>query len=299
MEGLIRNYKLEDNFYVCDLGQVTRCFEAWSQALPRVAPFYAVKCHPNPGVLSTLAALGAGFDCASPGEIDLVCSLGISPDRIIYANPCKRPSDLRFARKMGVKTATFDTVSELDKVAMYYPELQMVLRIRADDPNARCQLGNKFGAESDIWVELLDAAKERGIDLVGVSFHVGSGASSGEAFGRAIAGARRVFDMAAERGYKLHLVDIGGGFTAHLGEDGHVFLGSMPDAVNAALEEHFPASGGYTVISEPGRYFVEKSCTMATQIFGRRPRRFQDGGIEVRAAGLGDPSLPASSRART
>lgn len=278
IEGLIRSYKLEDNFYVCDLGQVTRCYEAWCASLPRVKPYYAVKCHPNPGILSTLAALGAGFDCASPGEIELVISLGVSPDRIIYANPCKRPSDLRFARKMGVKTATFDTVSELEKVAMYYPELEMVLRIRADDPGARCQLGNKFGAEPDMWETLLDAAKAKGIAVGGVSFHVGSGASSADAFKVAIGGARKVFDMAALRGYKLHMLDIGGGFTAYLDEQGEVTLGKMPPAVNEALDELFPEGSGVTIISEPGRYFVEKSCTMATQIFGNRPRHYADGG---------------------
>lgn len=279
--SVIRSYKMEDNFYVCDLGAVQRAYDAWVANLPRVKPYYAVKCHPNPGILSTLAALGAGFDCASPGEIDLVCSLGVHPDRIIYANPCKRPSDLKFARKMGVTVATYDTVSELDKVAMYHPELKMVLRIRADDPGARCQLGNKFGSEPDMWEELVDAAIERNIALIGVSFHVGSGASSSAAFERAIVAARSVFDMALQKGVRLSLIDIGGGFTATLDEDGNIHLGAMPPAVNAALDAHFPAADGYTVISEPGRYMVEKSCAMATQVIGKRPRRFPDGGLEM------------------
>ncbi len=33
--------------------------------MPRVTPFYAVKCNPEPGVLRLLNSLGTGFDCAS------------------------------------------------------------------------------------------------------------------------------------------------------------------------------------------------------------------------------------------
>jgi len=37
----------------------------WHKALPRVTPFYAVKCNDSEAVVKTLAVLGAGFDCAS------------------------------------------------------------------------------------------------------------------------------------------------------------------------------------------------------------------------------------------
>ncbi len=53
---------------VVDLGAALRLFQAWAAALPRVAPFYAVKCNNDPGLLALLAALGAGFDCASDCE---------------------------------------------------------------------------------------------------------------------------------------------------------------------------------------------------------------------------------------
>ena len=42
---------------------------------------------------------------------------------------------------------TFDTACELAKLARWHPETCALLRIRADDPAARCQLGNKYGAE--------------------------------------------------------------------------------------------------------------------------------------------------------
>jgi len=63
---------LQDNFYVVDLGALQRLYRAWGEAMPRVHPYYAVKCNPDVGVLATLAALGAGFDCASEAEIRAV-----------------------------------------------------------------------------------------------------------------------------------------------------------------------------------------------------------------------------------
>lgn len=81
--------------------------------------------------------------------------LGVSADRIILANCCKRPRDIRTAVKRGVAMTTFDTVSELDKLAAMHADASAVLRIRADDPDARCQLGNKYGSEPELIGPLL------------------------------------------------------------------------------------------------------------------------------------------------
>ena len=47
------------------------------------------------GLLRVLAELGAGFDCASTAEVAAVLALGVSPERIVFANACKRPSDIK------------------------------------------------------------------------------------------------------------------------------------------------------------------------------------------------------------
>jgi len=51
----------------------------------------AVKSNPDINIVRALAQLGCGFDCASKSEIEEVLSIGVSPDRIIFANPCKGP----------------------------------------------------------------------------------------------------------------------------------------------------------------------------------------------------------------
>ena len=69
MTELIMAQQLEDPLYVVDLGVVVRLFHAWQAALPRVTPFYAVKSFTDKAIISLLAALGAGFDCASDSEV--------------------------------------------------------------------------------------------------------------------------------------------------------------------------------------------------------------------------------------
>ena len=61
--------------------------------------------------------------------------------------------------------------------------------------------------------KLIDIAVELGIEIVGVSFHVGSSQMSPKAFVEAISNARNLFDYAREKyGIKFNLLDVGGGF---------------------------------------------------------------------------------------
>lgn len=78
------------------------------------------------------------------------------------------------------------------QMAAHHSTSGLLLRIRADDPAARCQLGNKYGAELADVPHLLEVASELGLSVRGVSFHVGSGAKNPTAFVAAIEAARQV-----------------------------------------------------------------------------------------------------------
>lgn len=94
----------------------------------------------------------------------------------------------------------------------------MVIRIRCDAKIAQCQLGMKFGCNPITEApNLLILAKTLGIEVVGVSFHVGSGCGEIEVFNRAISAAREIFDFANTLGFNFYLLDIGGGFPGDLG----------------------------------------------------------------------------------
>ncbi|KAI1205469.1 uncharacterized protein F4807DRAFT_442695 [Annulohypoxylon truncatum] len=183
---LEHDFNEDDPFFIADLGQVLRQHKKWQKHLPTVEPFYAVKCNPDPSLLRYLEALGTGFDCASIEEIRCVLSLGVEPSRIIFANPCKSPSSVRFARTIGVHRTTCDNIDELEKIHSIMPEAMVVLRLYASDPGALTDLGGKFGATKDVALNLLERARQLGVKVEGVSFHVGSGARNPSAFEKAL-----------------------------------------------------------------------------------------------------------------
>lgn len=263
--------KSKEPFYVLDLSVVQTLMSQWRKSLPGVRPFYAVKCNPEPALLGAMAALGSGFDCASRAEIESVLALGVSPDRIVFANPCKPESHVSFAAEKGVNLTTFDSIEELEKIRNSHKDCAVLLRIKPpEEGSARCPLGSKYGALQDEIEPLLEAARSARLVVRGVSFHVGSGAAHPQVYGAAIAESRRVFDIADRLGFPpMSVLNIGGGFTA-----GEQFEEAALN-VRAALNKHFDdklGSGALSLIAEPGRYFAESAFTLATNIIGKRVR---------------------------
>ncbi|KAF9288316.1 hypothetical protein BGZ68_000445 [Mortierella alpina] len=261
------DFEAENAFYVADLGEVYRQHKRWKALLPRIEPFFAMKCNPDPMVMRLLASLGAGFDCASKNEIQAVLDLGVDPSRIIYANPCKQNAFVKYAHANKVRMMTFDNAEELHKIKRFHPDAQCVLRILTDDSKSLCKLGLKFGAPLNTTGSLLATAQALGLDVIGVSFHVGSGCFDAHAFGEAVIRARRVFDQARDYGFDFKFLDVGGGFPS-----AHVTEGITFEKVAGILGSTVDALFGpeVRVVAEPGRYYVGSAFTLATQVIARR-----------------------------
>ncbi|XP_030879609.1 ornithine decarboxylase, partial [Leptonychotes weddellii] len=258
----------KDAFYVADRGDILKKHLRWLKALPWVTPFYAVKCNDSRTIVKTLATTGTGFDCASKTEIQLVQSLGVPPERIIYANPCKQVSQIKYAANNGVQMMTFDSEVELMKVARAHPKAKLVLRIATDDSKAVCRLSVKFGATLKISRLLLERAREPNIVVIGVSFHMGSGCTDPETFVQAISDARCVFDMGAQVGFSMYLLDISGGFPGS--EDVKLKFEEITSVINPALDKYFLANSGVRIIVEPSRYYVASAFTLTVNIIAKK-----------------------------
>ena len=242
-----------------------------------------MKCNPDPYVLRLLAALGTGFDCASNGEIKQILELGVSPERIIFANPCKATSFIRSSAKAGVDMMTFDNTDELYKIARTHPGAKLVVRILTDDSKSLCRLGLKFGAPLDTVPALLAKARELKLDVIGVSFHVGSGNYDPNAFAEAVMRARAAFDMGKAVGYEFSLLDVGGGF-----ED--ATFDSTASVLTESINRYFPQREHIRLIAEPGRYYVSKAFSLATNIIARRaPPALEQGSSDTDV----DPEQPS------
>ena len=259
----------EDSFFVCDLGEVYRSFGVWQQKLPQVQPHYAVKCNTNLEVIKLLASLGVNFDCASKNEIDTILNLGISPDRIVYANPCKTNSFIRHASKANVNLTTVDNAQELHKLKKFHPDCGILIRLATDDETAQCRLSTKFGCTLSAAInELLPLAKELGLNVRGVAFHVGSGAKDFDSIYKAIRDSRDVFNRAiTEYGFEMSILDIGGGFELETFDESSSMVCS---SLNKFFPADFVSQNGIKFIAEPGRFMVSNAFTLAAHIIARR-----------------------------
>ena len=239
-----------------------------------------MKCNPDPTIMKTMAALGTGFDCASKTEIKAALDVGASPTSIVYANPCKQPSHIRYAASMGVRMMTFDNADEVRKIASNHPHAQLILRLVTDDSQSICQFSIKFGASLTRAPVLLKLAKSLNLDVIGVSFHVGSGCCDPGAYELAIANARSVFDLGKSLGHPMSLLDVGGGFPGGGTETGYNHGVGFHDFVKVlalSVDKWFPASEGVRVIAEPGRYFVFSAFTLGVNIIAKRSVEGKDG----------------------
>uniref|UniRef100_A0A8C6W2D1 Ornithine decarboxylase n=1 Tax=Nannospalax galili TaxID=1026970 RepID=A0A8C6W2D1_NANGA len=210
----------------------------WLKTLSRVTPFCAVKCNDSRASVNTLAAIGTGFDCASKTEIQLAQSLGVPPERIIYANSWKQMCQIKYAASNG-----------LMKVTRAHLKAKLVLRLATDDSKAACHLSVKSGATVKTSRLLLEQEKELKIDVIGVTSHTGSGCTDPETFMQAVLDARCVFDMGAELGFSMHLLDNGGGFPGP--EDTKLKSEELTSVIKLALDKYFPSDSGMRIIAEP------------------------------------------------
>jgi len=264
---------LDTGFFIVDLSIVIAQYKKWTEQLPKVKPFYAIKCNPDQLVIKTLAMLGVNFDCASKNEIILALdATNGDASRIIFANPAKADSHLRYARGVDVDLMTFDNMYELFKIVNFHPNADLVIRIKVDDSYSICRFNSKFGTDLDDVDGLMKLAKTIGLNIVGVSFHVGSGCKNVDAYRIAIERSRKVFDIGKQNGYKLKILDIGGGFPGT--DDSIIKFEDIASTINSAIDryfsdEDFPENYGLQIIAEPGRYLASASHTLVLNVIAK------------------------------
>ncbi|CAH0548010.1 unnamed protein product [Brassicogethes aeneus] len=262
IEDISNNKNQDEAFYVCDVGNIIEKYFNWKKFMPRVETYYAVKCNDHPLVLETLASLGIGFDCASQDEISKILNLNVEPSRIIYANPTKPETHIKYAEDVNVLRMTFDNAWELEKIKNSHPKAELILRIKYDDEKARYKYGCKFGCNHITQApELLARAKQLEIKVVGVSFHIGSVIKTPEVYSAAIEAARYVFDVATNLGFEFNILDIGGGFPGAHGTS----IEEVSKIINEGINLHF-SDPSIAIVAEPGTYYVESAFTIATRI---------------------------------
>jgi ornithine decarboxylase len=96
-------------FLVCDLDTVRERYARLAAALPGVRCFYAVKCNPEPELLSAFDQLGSSFELASCAELQMLQKLGVDPEKLLYSNTVKPAAHIAESFAAGLWRYAFDS----------------------------------------------------------------------------------------------------------------------------------------------------------------------------------------------
>ncbi|GAB3285547.1 type III PLP-dependent enzyme [Parasphingorhabdus pacifica] len=249
---------------VMDLGAVRSRYAGLRSALPDTRICYAVKANPTPEVVRELVGLGASFDIASPGEIDLCLAQGADAGSLSYGNTIKKRSDVARAYERGVRLFATDSEADLTNIAEVAPGSRVFCRILVDNKGSRTPFGRKFGCPPETAVQLLERADALGLEAYGVSFHIGSQQLDPTAWEHGVRAAREVFEGLASRGVGLRMVNLGGGLPAGYTDEAPP-LADYAQRIEQALDRHFGADRPELLI-EPGRHIVGDAGVLSSEV---------------------------------
>jgi ornithine decarboxylase len=240
------------------------------KGIPGAEVYYAAKANDDLAVLRIAAEEGLGFEVASIGEIEKLFALGVPPERIISSNPIKSDAFIEHARSSGIRMFALDSVDEIDKLGRLAPGCEAVIRLAIENDNAEWPLSGKFGAEPSRVPELLERCREKGVNCIGINFHVGSQCLEPASWDAAISLTARLFRDAREQGFNLSLLNLGGGYPSE-------YLKPVPGAAEIeavaldSLRRNFPE--GVRVFVEPGRFLVGEGGIYVTRVIGKARRK--------------------------
>jgi ornithine decarboxylase len=256
-------------FFVFDLDKIRLQHQSVKDALQGFEIFYALKANPAVPIVKTLAGEGCSFEVASYFELEKLMDAGVDAASVLYSNPVKPPDHIEAAHAVGLYRFAFDSVNELEKIATAAPGSRVYLRLHVDDRSSQFPLSSKFGAPPHEALPLFRRARKLGLVPYGITFHVGSQATSLDVWDSAIRLCGTVIkDLEAE---KLHIdwLDIGGGFPAAYSRPVPSML-EVGRAIQRSVDLYIPSH--LALAAEPGRVMVAETGVLATTVIGREDR---------------------------
>ena len=263
--NIIKDIKkdLDDNpFYLIDIDEIINIYNKWINILPNIKPYYAIKCNTNINIIKILAKLGCCFDCASKNELLIINKIVDNKDKIIFANPVKFISHLHYAYNNNINYMTFDSIEELYKIKLNHFNPKLILRIAVDDSKSLCKFNIKFGLDISNILEIIETIKLLNLNLVGISFHVGSGCNSADIYYNALKTCFEIYNILKDNNIIIDIIDIGGGFQNKNFDD-------IALNIKKAQNDFFKDIN-IKFIAEPGRLFIENSHKLILTVVGKK-----------------------------
>lgn len=261
---------------------------------------YAVKANSNLSLLRRLEQLDIGFDIVSVGELERVLRVGGHPNKIMFSGVGKTEEELAFALKVGIGSINVESVGELHRVIALAKRLQVRANVMFRiNPNvdatthpylATALESSKFGMASDEVIELIASIRTfEELNVIGLSFHLGSQISAVTHFEVALTQLIRCADVLEDAGFPVKVFNIGGGFATCYKDEQRFSFNELADMLRDLLH-----SREVEVRIEPGRTIVADSGILITRLeYLKRAYRSKGQNFAVVDAAMNDLIRPA------
>ena len=273
-----------------------RRFDAAFSSVPNLV-CYAAKANSNLAILRCLAALGAGADVVSGGELRAAIAAGFPADRIVFSGVGKTEAEIAAGVSAGLLAINAESERELDKISaaavLARTTARIALRVNPDidagtHPYISTGLAhNKFGIDIARAREVCEKARSLpGLLVTGVQAHIGSQISDAAVLAKTARDLARLARVLLEAGFPIATLDVGGGVGIAAGPE----PGLSPEAYAAAV---LPEVAGLPleILTEPGRAIIGAAGALVTRVLDVK----ENGGktFVVTDAGMNDLIRPA------
>ncbi len=233
---------------------------------------YAIKANFNIHLVKILAELGSGIDAVSAGEIFRAIKAGVSPKKIVFAGVGKTREEISYALQNGVEEFSVESVPEmflLSEVAVRLKKkAKFSLRVNPNvdagthDKISTGRKGDKFGVDIDLAEEIYaKASKLPGLEIHGISMHIGSQITVIDPFVAAFKKLRELCLTLRKNGHKISALDFGGGIGILYKNENTLLI---QDYVN--LIKEITADLKVKITIAPGRAMVGSAGILVSKI---------------------------------
>jgi len=277
------SYSNETPFFLFSKKKIVDKLHKFKKCFPGSTIHYAMKANSEPEILKLLFDVGSSFEVASKYELDLLKTLNIPPEKIVYGTSVKPASHIKEFYDYGVDRFAADSFSELEKISVNAPGARVYVRTIANEAGSVFKFSEKFGVEKENIIPMLKRAAELGLRPYGISFHVGSQASNLKAWGNSLELIRPIVEKLKKEGINIEVINIGGGFPCNsYTSSGQTF--TLEDIAYYTLKQFKKFPPHLKLILEPGRGIIADTAVLITSVIAKIERRertwiFLDAGV--------------------
>jgi diaminopimelate decarboxylase len=191
---------------------------------------------------------------------------------IIFSNIFKKSKDIQFIRENDINTLTVSTCDELPKISEHFPQAKLIIQMEMRPVGISSDFICKFPSSRDEFIELINASKKLGLNIVGINYHI-SQPNECSSYSQAILEAKELFALANESGYNFNHLGLCANFPGATGNTTKAFL-HIADHLNKIIEENFSNRTDLKIFAEIGSFLATRSAILVSKIIAKK--KFQD-----------------------